>query len=275
MGNTTQSFAFNGVIPVGSPSNSTKSIDQSAKIVSPNAWPSEMNGPLIRATYIRDVKSKPVELSISSSADLVNIFADSKNLEFKDSSFSSYGMRMMSLSMRRAEEANIPISLGRLKFSGLPKNEFLICNDKEMKENGECRANILKYYEGGFFKEHADKELYPSHTHTMCIFPPQDIAGGEFTIWMKESMSELVVSLSPSEWVAIIFPIVMLHAAKEITRGTKYVIKSQLSLQKDTYVMFPERYTTYMHPSSWFPLVRSERCTVQTHKPEPQSPTMD
>jgi hypothetical protein len=128
--------------------------------------------------------------------------------------------RHMDESVRVSEISNTRFNFKMSIEEGLGDHEELTAFSEEFE--------FLRYNVGGHFDVHIDRTRYSGHTHTVCIYPPQNIEGGELVLY--RSPSETEVKMSPDSWVVVVFPIEMPHAAKPVTNGKKYMFKGTCSL---------------------------------------------
>ena len=101
--------------------------------------------------------------------------------------------------------------------------------NNEAKWFGLLKYNIIEYKAGGFFKEHQDKQIKPTHYGTLLVFPP---AIGEFA----HTGGELILdrgkfkfnSSENTEWTFIAFQTNIFHECKEVLSGRRIVLKTEL-----------------------------------------------
>ena len=101
--------------------------------------------------------------------------------------------------------------------------------NNEAKWFGLLKYNIIEYKAGGFFKEHQDKQIKPTHYGTLLVFPP---ALGEFA----HTGGELILdrgkfkfnSSENTEWTFIAFQTNIFHECKEVLSGRRIVLKTEL-----------------------------------------------
>ena len=101
--------------------------------------------------------------------------------------------------------------------------------NNEAKWFGLLKYNIIEYKAGGFFKEHQDKQIKPTHYGTLLVFPP---AIGEFA----HAGGELILargkfkfnSSENTEWTFIAFQTNIFHECKEVLSGRRIVFKTEL-----------------------------------------------
>ena len=101
--------------------------------------------------------------------------------------------------------------------------------NNEAKWFGLLKYNIIEYKAGGFFKEHQDKKIKPTHYGTLLVFPP---AIGEFA----HAGGELILnrgkfkfnSSENTEWTFIAFQTNIFHECKEVLSGRRIVFKTEL-----------------------------------------------
>lgn len=101
--------------------------------------------------------------------------------------------------------------------------------NNEAKWFGLLKYNIIEYRAGGFFKEHQDKQIKPTHYGTLLVFPP---AIGEFA----HTGGELILdrgkfkfnSSENTEWTFIAFQTNIFHECKEVLSGRRIVFKTEL-----------------------------------------------
>jgi hypothetical protein len=91
------------------------------------------------------------------------------------------------------------------------------------------KYDVIQYGVGGFFKEHQDKRLKPSHYGTLLVFPP---AVGPFA----HTGGDLILdkgkfrfsSSKNKEWTFIGFHTNIPHECKEVLSGNRIVLKTEL-----------------------------------------------
>ena len=92
---------------------------------------------------------------------------------------------------------------------------------------------FIRYPVGGFFKKHTDRKRYPEHTHTLCIYPPQDCVCGDLELLSVSMQFDKVVNTiktSPYLWKVVIFPVSLEHQISPVVQGTKYLFKTPITL---------------------------------------------
>jgi Rps23 Pro-64 3,4-dihydroxylase Tpa1-like proline 4-hydroxylase len=103
---------------------------------------------------------------------------------------------------------------------GSKKNEKLQIVSEEFE--------FLRYNVGGRFDVHTDRSRYTEHTHSVCIYPPQQVEGGELVLFRSPEKTE--IKMSPDTWIVVVFPIEMPHASNPVVCGQKYMFKGTCSL---------------------------------------------
>jgi len=101
--------------------------------------------------------------------------------------------------------------------------------NNEAKWFGLLKYNIIEYTAGGFFKEHQDRQIKPTHYGTLLVFPPAlgDFAhtGGELIL---DSGKFQFDSSKNTEWTFIAFQTNIFHECKEVLSGRRIVLKTEL-----------------------------------------------
>ena len=153
--------------------------------------------------------------TFESSIDLNNVFNFACKSNFRDMDYGSSAdglSRQVDKSVRFSEISEMYFDLGTLHFKGIK------LDDKNFKI--DRMYEFLRYNVGGHFEAHADRKRYKGHTHTICVYPPQDIDGGDLII-----EDDLKIPMYKNAWIIVIFPIDMMHTCKPIISGTKYLFK--------------------------------------------------
>jgi hypothetical protein len=91
------------------------------------------------------------------------------------------------------------------------------------------KYDVIHYGVGGFFKEHQDKRLRPSHYGTLLVFPP---AVGPFAHTGGDLLLDKgrfrFVSSKNKEWTFIGFHTNLPHECLEVLSGNRIVLKTEL-----------------------------------------------
>ena len=94
---------------------------------------------------------------------------------------------------------------------------------------GLLKYDVIEYKTGGFFKEHQDRQLKPTHYGTLLVFPPAigDFAhtGGELILDRGAFQFD---SSKNTEWTFIAFQTNVFHECKEVRSGRRIVLKTEL-----------------------------------------------
>ncbi len=111
----------------------------------------------------------------------------------------------------------------------------------------KSKFELIKYEKGGLFIKHKDK-LYGEptceyiHTHMCLLYPPVHLSpfeGGDIIFYLKNDIGEEITrTIKPSEftdWTFIIFERPTLHEVLPITKGERYVYKTQLYTKNPNY----------------------------------------
>ena len=91
------------------------------------------------------------------------------------------------------------------------------------------KYDVIQYGVGGFFKEHQDKRLRPSHYGTLLVFPPA-------TGMLEHTGGDLILdkgrfnfsSSKNKEWTFIGFHTNVPHECLEVLSGNRVVLKTEL-----------------------------------------------
>jgi len=87
----------------------------------------------------------------------------------------------------------------------------------------------IKYEIGGYFVRHMDRKREPKHTHSILLYPPQEIEGGELALYINGVNYYIIPK--KNKWKCIIFPIEIFHESKPVIKGIKEVIKGYMILK--------------------------------------------
>jgi hypothetical protein len=96
--------------------------------------------------------------------------------------------------------------------------------------------NFLQYEVGGHFGEHQDRQhdvavnSYPgyeiSHGCSVCIYPPQQVTGGQVIVGQKGSyMGSMTIEMPKTEWVVLVMSLEITHQSSMVFYGKKLVFK--------------------------------------------------
>lgn len=157
--------------------------------------------------------------SLKSSINIENVYKFAKNSEFKNM---DYGIND---GTDRKIDTNIRDSKISLSLFDLGEMELENTND-DYNIKIDRMFEFLKYEKGGHFEEHTDRQRYVTHTHTVCVYPPQNVDGGDIIINKKN-----IIQMSDKNWTIIIFPIDTLHTSTPVIKGIKYLFKGTASLK--------------------------------------------
>ena len=96
----------------------------------------------------------------------------------------------------------------------------------------EPEFEFVRYQQDGHFKQHEDRQRSTaqtrdghsvSHTYTVCIYPPQEVKGGELIFSLISSRH--VIAMPKDKWVVLLFPIDFPHESSPVTSGQKILFK--------------------------------------------------
>ena len=108
-------------------------------------------------------------------------------------------------------------------------DEFFSINDLKYDDK---KYQLLKYEEGDFFSEHKDRKLAENHKYTCLIFfndCKEKLEGGNLILRDEDNLFKIVFDSSNVDIATmVIFSIDLYHEVKPVTKGTRYVFKSQL-----------------------------------------------
>ena len=86
--------------------------------------------------------------------------------------------------------------------------------------------DVIEYSQGGFFKEHQDKQINDTHYGTLLLFPPGFAhTGGDLVLNRGEFVFE---SSTNTSCKCIAFPTNTIHECKEVLSGKRLVLKTEL-----------------------------------------------
>lgn len=157
--------------------------------------------------------------TFESSIDLSDVydFAIKSKFEPMNYGINDNGIeRNLDKNIRDSEISLSLFDLGKIKINVIDDKYNVII---------ERMFEFLKYNPGGHFQEHTDRQRYSTHTHTVCVYPPQIIIGGELII-----NKNIVIPMSKKSWTIVIFPIDTIHTCEKVIKGTKYLFKSTASI---------------------------------------------
>ena len=160
--------------------------------------------------------------SFKSSVDLNPVFNFAKKSEFYKMDYGNGNGndvqdRKYDNDVRNSEMARTMFDLGELQVNDTG-------DDYDMTI--ERMFEFLKYNKNGHFEEHVDRKRYSNHTHSICVYPPQNVEGGELVVNKKVS-----IPMSKDAWITVIFPIDTVHTSKPVITGTKYLFKGTASVK--------------------------------------------
>jgi hypothetical protein len=125
--------------------------------------------------------------------------------------------RIVDTSVRSAEISNKLYDFGAITVSGLPDGKTMTI---------DSNFEFLRYSPGDHFAPHTDRTRSSDHSHTICMYPPQNVVGGELILEANKTTNH---AMSPDAWIVVIFPTDMTHSSQPIVQGTKYVFKGTCS----------------------------------------------
>lgn len=114
-----------------------------------------------------------------------------------------------------------------IKYSKISTRKFKIIINGSHICNMQSYLDYLEYPTDGKIIVNIDKFASDNyHTHTVYIYPPQDIEGGELLIY-EDNRKTLFqkIKMSKTNWLAVVFPIDIYHSSNEIKKGTKKMFK--------------------------------------------------
>jgi hypothetical protein len=159
--------------------------------------------------------------NFTSSIDLDSVYKFAKSSEFVESTYGdgvNGADRIVDDDVRRSELSTMKFYLGNITFENI-KVDDIKYKFTEMFE-------FVKYNVGGHFAEHTDRSRHRGHTHTVCVYPPQNIDGGELIL-----NKNITLKMSNEKWTMIIFPIDVVHVSMPVKKGVKYLFKGTMSLK--------------------------------------------
>jgi len=163
---------------------------------------------IIDSFYIfDDYKLNKINAKLKGNFDIDNI----DPIKMKFSNFGYDGQRIYDPSLRKSKTYQEKINL-KLKTI-LSKFEF------------SDEFEYIEYEEEGYFEKHVDRKRTDTHTHTVLIYPPQDIEGGELNLYPFDDEYKIVIKPS-TKWTGIMFPINILHESTIIKQGKKKLLKT-------------------------------------------------
>lgn len=83
----------------------------------------------------------------------------------------------------------------------------------------------IEYYKNGKFAKHRDRIREPGHEWTICIYPPQNVSGGELILYKENGDIFMKYPMPVNQWHCLIFPIGLLHESLPIISGVKKLFK--------------------------------------------------
>lgn len=110
-------------------------------------------------------------------------------------------------------------------------NETTIFSFKNSKILLDEQFEVIKYNIGGKFDMHVDSKQNMYHNHTLLLFPPQKIEGGELIVKygycdsMVNKQTEKIIKPHENLWTIVLFPIGVFHASKPVLSGEKITLK--------------------------------------------------
>jgi len=99
-------------------------------------------------------------------------------------------------------------------------------DDMDIVSLAEQRTQLMRYREGEYFGVHTDSPLVAQDGAitklSLVLYLNDDYAGGE-TVF-----PDLALDVKPEVGKILLFPPDLLHMSKPISRGTKYIIRSEV-----------------------------------------------
>ena len=168
---------------------------------------------LYNKLYLRD--DEVINFNISFSKDLESEFNKAKHSDFS--------------SMTVGKDLNgnyVAIYDPTLRLAKISEDLYDFGEVKTNIKGSTIRSQfeLLRYDQGGHFVRHIDKAKDPNHTHTICIYPPQEINGGELILF-PDPETKIIHSISANKWKIIIMPINMVHSSEPVRYGIKYLFR--------------------------------------------------
>jgi len=97
--------------------------------------------------------------------------------------------------------------------------------DSNIKPSNEFE--YIEYDKEGFFSVHVDRKRKENHTHTIILYPPQNITGGELVLYpYQTNIMNITIKPFAHKWIGAIIPINMYHESKPIISGKKIILKT-------------------------------------------------
>ena len=118
-----------------------------------------------------------------------------------------------------------------IKYSKISTRKFKIIINESHICNMQTYLDYLEYPTNGQLIVNIDKiatENY--HTHTVYIYPPQDIEGGELIVYHTVPENEdkkSIIKMDKNIWTFIMFPTGVIHNSNTVLKGEKSLLKTQ------------------------------------------------
>jgi hypothetical protein len=154
-------------------------------------------------------------------------------------SIKSDGMVESTYGNKETGERDVDLEIRKSKVS--TKMYDLILKGFDDVFNADTEYEYIEYNEDGHFAIHNDRKRQDKHTHTICIYPPQNIEGGELNIYVDARVGTKIktIPMSETKWVCVAFPIETYHSSNVVTKGIKKMFKG-IGISKETHKVLPD-----------------------------------
>jgi len=195
-------------------------------------------------------------LKIDNEQYLLEKLSSVKDDDFEPSSCGIFEKTTVDLSKRNSLHCKYQINAKINNFAQLitKLSEF----DEFPLKNSKCVPDdlfdFIKYNPGGKFDMHFDSKKSTYHSHTLLLFPPQKIDGGELVVkygfdssWSDKRVNKII---KPHEhlWTVVLFPIGVLHASNPVLNGEKITLKGTACIDKAERIKIINKQINYNIP---------------------------
>jgi hypothetical protein len=184
-------------------------------------------------TYIGENWNLRQILKISNGDKLIKELDSNTDYHFIASTCGILDKDVIDSSKRNSKICNHKINVQIDNFEPLVKSMCKL-DDFPLKKStftlGE-QFDFIKYEQGGKFDMHYDSKQSTYHNHTLLLFPPQNIVGGELVVRHgfndDRSINILNLIIKPHKylWTLVLFPIGVFHASNPVLNGEKITLK--------------------------------------------------
>jgi hypothetical protein len=191
-----------------------------------------------------DTWSSRQKIKIENTNDLIEKINSMSDDQFKRSTCGMFEHTVTDLTKRNSTQCEEKIEVKISNFDSVVKENYSKSKDEDTDEDTKIFPfqnsdfillnnyfSVIKYEIGEKFDWHFDSKQNEYHTHTLLLFPPQKIKGGE--LYVKHGYldsrndRQICTVIKPHEhiWTLVLIPIGMFHMSSPVSAGRKITLK--------------------------------------------------